>query len=240
MPPLRSPAQRHYARLLAVCLLQLAIFTLPAPWNRLSSLGYLLLGTQMLRALGTTAGFDRGLRRAEAIGTWTYRLVGLAALSVGGFWLLTPLNLRSSGVPVVVLWAVFAIWSAARLISQLAEERSVNRAVLRGALAGYLMLGLAGGLVCAGLETAQPGSFLGVREAAVLADGLQPVWRLNFVSLNYFAFVTLTTTGYGDIQPATSPAQMVSILIAIAGNVYLTSVLGLLIGRFSSNLGDRS
>ena len=116
----------------------------------------------------------------------------------------------------------------------------MNRTVLRGALAGYLMLGLAGGLVCAGLETAQPGSFQGVREAAVLADGLQPVWRLNFVSLNYFAFVSLTTTGYGDILPATPLAQMVSIVMAIAGNVYLTSVLGLLIGRFSSKLNDPS
>lgn len=239
MPPLRSHGQRHYARLLAVCLLQLVIFTLPAPWTRLASLGYLLLGTQMLRALGRF-GAAPAASSASMINLWAYRLTALAALGVGGFWMFTPLNLRSSGVPVVVLWAVFAIWSAARLITQLADERRVNRAVLRGALAGYLMLGLAGGLVCAGLETAHPGSFLGVREAAVLADGLQPVWRLNFVSLNYFAFVTLTTTGYGEIQPATALAQMASILIAIAGNVYLTSVLGLLIGRFSSNLADRS
>jgi hypothetical protein len=240
MPHLISHGQRHYTRLLAVCLLQLVIFTLPAPWNRLSSLGYLLLASQMLRALGTVEGAERNGSRAGSMGRWGYRLIGLAALSVGSFWMLTPLNLRSSGVPVVVLWAIFAIWSAARLIAQLAEERSVNRTVLRGALAGYLMLGLAGGLVCAGLETAQPGSFQGVREAAVLADGLQPVWRLNFVSLNYFAFVSLTTTGYGDILPATPLAQMVSIVMAIAGNVYLTSVLGLLIGRFSSKLNDPS
>ena len=245
MGPLRSHAQRHlaqrhYACLLAVCLLQLVIFTLPSPWERLSSLGYLLLGGQMLRALGVSGAPNGGVVRAEVVGHWAYRVIGLAALIVGGFWMLTPLNLRSSGVSVVLLWAVFATWSAARLITQLAEEHSVNRAVLRGALAGYLMLGLAGGLVCAGLETAQPGSFVDARQSAVLADGLQPVWRLNFVSLNYFAFVTLTTTGYGEIQPATSPAQMLSILIAIAGNVYLTSVLGLLIGRFSSNRGNRS
>lgn len=226
----------HYARLLSVCVLQLGIFTLPAPWNQLSSLGYLLMAALMLNALsdGVSASHSHQLVRVA------YRAMGLAAIVVGGFWMLTPLNLRSSGVPVVVLWAAFAVWSAARLIRQLGEERSVNQAVLRGALAGYLMLGLAGGLVCAALETAQPMSFMGLRERAVLGDTLQPVWRLNFVAMNYFAFVTLTTTGYGDIQPTTPLAQMVSIVLAITGNVYLTSVLGLLIGRFSnqSRAGD--
>ena len=33
MPHLISHGQRHYTRLLAVCLLQLVIFTLPAPWD---------------------------------------------------------------------------------------------------------------------------------------------------------------------------------------------------------------
>jgi hypothetical protein len=58
------------------------------------------------------------------------------------------------------------------------------------------------------------------------------VWRLNFVKLNYFAFVSLTTTGYGDILPITPAAQMVSIALAVAGNSYLAIVLGMLIGRF--------
>jgi voltage-gated potassium channel len=233
-PPKLVPGQpypqHHYARLLGVCVLQLGIFTLPSPWNQLSSLGYLLMAGLMLNALDDGFTATRGRR----FGHLAYRAMGLAAIVVGGFWMLTPLNVRSSGVPVVVLWAAFAVWSAARLIRQLGEERSVNQAVLRGALAGYLMLGLAGGLVCAALETARPMSFMGLREGAVLGDALQPVWRLNFVSMNYFAFVTLTTTGYGDIQPMTPLAQMVSIVLAIAGNVYLTSVLGLLIGRFSN------
>lgn len=222
--------QHRYARLLFVCVVQLGIFTLPSPWNELSSLGYLLMAGLMLNALGDVFRSSQSSRFAQL----AYRVMGLGAIIVGGYWMLTPLNVRSSGVPVVVLWAAFAVWSAARLIRQLGEERSVNQAVLGGALAGYLMLGLAGGLVCAALETAQPMSFLGLREGAVLGDVLQPVWRQNFVSMNYFAFVTLTTTGFGDIQPTTPLAQMVSVVLAITGNVYLTSVLGLLIGRFSS------
>ncbi|MGL6134459.1 MAG: potassium channel family protein, partial [Prochlorococcaceae cyanobacterium] len=169
-----------------------------------------------------------------------YRLLGVAALAAGSLWLLTPVTLRSTGAPVAPLWALFAVWSALRLIRQLGEERSVNMAVLRGALAGYLMLGLAGGLVCAALETMAPGSFSGAELVSQGPDGQQPVWGLSFVQLNYFAFVSLTTTGYGEILPLTPLAQMISITIAIAGNVYLVSVLGLLIGRFSmqDNRGD--
>lgn len=208
----------------------LVIFTLPDPWNRLASLGYLVMAAVMLQAFGNGVG----LRRGTDLSLRIYQAMGLATLIVGGVWMLTPLHLRSTGVPVVVLWALFALWSAVRLILQLGNEQSVNLAVLRGAFAGYLMLGLAGGLVCAALETAQPGSFNGVHQGGVLPNGLQPVWRLNFVAMNYFAFTTLTTTGYGDIQPVTPLAQMASIVLAITGNIYLASVLGLLIGRFSS------
>ena len=151
---------------------------------------------------------------------------------MSGLWLLTPLELRGTGVPVVVLWALFSVWSAQRLIRQLGEERSVDQAVLGGALAGYLMLGLSGGFLSAAVETVAPGSFTGVDLSRAGPDALEPVWRLNFVKLNYFAFVSLTTTGYGDILPITPAAQMVSIALAVAGNSYLAIVLGMLIGRF--------
>jgi hypothetical protein len=57
---------------------------------------------------------------------------------------------------------------------------------------------------------------------------------VDFVELNYFAFVTLTTTGYGDIHPVTAQTQMVCVLVAIAGTVYLAMVMGLLISRYTA------
>jgi voltage-gated potassium channel len=224
--------QHHYRLLLGGCVALLGIFTLPDPWNLLASPGYLALGGVMLRALGE--GGDRS--RRGTLHRRLYRATGIATLAVGGLWLLTPLELRGTGVPVVALWALFSVWSAQRLIRQLGEERSVDAAVLRGALAGYLMLGLSGGFLSAAVETVAPGSFSGGDLTPVGPDGLEPVWRLDFVKLNYFAFVSLTTTGYGDILPVTPAAQMVSIALAVAGNSYLAIVLGLLIGRF--RVGD--
>ena len=61
-----------------------------------------------------------------------------------------------------------------------------------------------------------------------------PVWQIDFVALNYLAFVTLTTTGYGDIHPGTPQTQMLCALVAIAGTTYQVVVMGLLIGRFTA------
>ena len=44
----------------------------------------------------------------------------------------------------------------------------------------------------------------------VPGDDPQPLWRLNLVSINDFAFVTLTITGDGDIYSKTALAEMIS------------------------------
>jgi hypothetical protein len=59
------------------------------------------------------------------------------------------------------------------------------------------------------------------------------VWSLDFVRLNYYAFITLTSTGFGDILPNSAQAQMATIVVAILGNFYVAVVMGLLISRLT-------
>jgi voltage-gated potassium channel len=222
----------HYQLLLAGCVAQLIFFALPAPWSRLANPGYLALGGIMLGTLGQ--GWTSN--RHSWFNVHLYRATGWAALATGAFWLVTPVEQFITGVPVAVLWSAFTVWSAMRLIVLMGQESRVDANVLRGALAGYLMLGLSGGLLSAVVETVQPGSFHGVDfTSQSMGGGPAGVWQLNFVRMNYFAFVSLTTTGYGDILPATPMAQMVSIGLAVAGNTYLAVVMGVLIGRFSAS-----
>lgn len=223
-----TPLQRHYNRLLAVCLAVPVCFSLPSPWSRLASIGYLLLGVVLIRGLGRPPA-------ALQAGPWPrrgFRGLGVASMLVWLLWTFTPLEVRSTGIPVIVLWTLFSGWSAIRLIRLLALERAVTGAVLRGALAGYLMLGLAAGMLLCALETIQPGSFSNVNLEGY--DGhATPVWGLNFVKLNYFAFVSLTTTGYGDVLPQTALAQLVSMVIAVVGTFYVAAVMGVLISRLT-------
>ena len=174
--------------------------------------------------------------------SWSRRLYrGLGLLSVGTMWiwLLTPLELIYSGVPLALSWSLLVGWSVIRLVKRFALEPKVNEALLMGATAGYLHIGLTAGLVMSALETIQPGSFeplllQAAEEGSVLAAAQA------FSALNYYAFVCLTTVGFGDISPMLPLARMVSVATSITGPLYLAAVMGVLIGRFASSLDRQS
>jgi hypothetical protein len=173
-----------------------------------------------------------------------YRLLGLVNILAQLLWLMAPGKLRLVGLPLLTAFTLFIAWSLERLIQCLAKERRVGGRVVAGALAGYLLLGISGGLVLSVIDTIQPGSFISSMSHHVLslpsemAEGAAaaPVtraWDLNFLSLNYFAFVSLTTVGYGDIVPMRPAAQIVSIALSVAGPFYIAVVMGVLISRLT-------
>ena len=182
------------------------------------------------------------MTRGEQEPIWSQRLyrgLGLVSVATLWLWLLTPLELINSGVPLALSWSLLVGWSVIRLVKRFAVEPRVNDALLMGATAGYLHIGLTAGLVMSALETIQPGSFEplvvdAVEQGSVLAAAEA------FSTLNYYAFVCLTTVGFGDISPMLPLARMVSVTTSIAGPLYLAAVMGVLIGRFASNLERRS
>ena len=65
-----------------------------------------------------------------------------------------------------------------------------------------------------------PGSFTGSEGWA----------ETGFSHLNYFSFVTLTTLGYGDINPVSGPASAFAMLEAIIGQLFLVILVARLVG----------
>lgn len=229
------PQHRFYRVLFGVCLLVMVSLALPGRWNRLASPGYLLLALTMIVGLGRPQVGETHSNLTRHL----YRVLGGLTVGVGLLWSLTPLEHRDSGIPLILLWALFSVWGSLRLVRGLAAEQRVGAPVLTGAFAGYLMLGLTAGLLCVALETIQPGSFTDPQHAgSSLLEHRQgsptpgqPVWTLSFIRLNYFAFVSLTTMGYGDVVPVTPQAQMLGVSIATLGTFYVAVVMGLLISR---------
>lgn len=231
------PSQRHrfYPVLFGVCLLVMTSLALPGRWNRLASPGYLLLALTMIVGLGRPQTNESLASPSRHI----YRGLGILTVAAGLLWSLTPVEHPNSGIPLILLWSLFSVWSSLRLVRSLASEQRVSQRVITGAFAGYLMLGLTAGLLCSTLETIQPGSFSDLqhagnslllhRQGSLELD--QPVWTLSFIRLNYFAFVSLTTMGYGDVVPVTPQAQMLGVVIATLGTFYVAVVMGLLISR---------
>ena len=239
-----SSQRRHrgYVLLLAACLFVMVCLMLPTGLRQLAALGYLALPLVLIRSLGSQQQGAAG-RLGSRWRTRLYRLLALLTFGWSLVWYLATLSHSATSAPLLLLWTVLVAWSAERLIHNLTLERLINRQVLVGALAGYLLLGLAAGLLFNVVETAVPGSFISAHSqnhAVLTARGAAPtaatpVWAIDFVKLNYFAFVTLTTTGYGDIHPMTPQTQMLCVLVAMSGTVYLVVVMGLLISRATAN-----
>lgn len=107
----------------------------------------------------------------------------------------------------------------------------VTKDVIYAALSAYFLVGVLYGITFTLLECFFPGSF----------TFPQPIEDHTFYTafgqdLIYFSFVTLTTSGYGDIVPLSPPAKFMSILEAITGQIYLTVMIARLIGIHISQL----
>jgi hypothetical protein len=75
------------------------------------------------------------------------------------------------------------------------------------------------------VELLAPGSFRG-GGVPVIADA-HPL-----ESMLYFALVTLTTVGYGDIVPVTPLARNLAALCAVSGQMYVAVLVAALVARF--------
>jgi len=100
------------------------------------------------------------------------------------------------------------------------KKMSIN--IILAAIAGYMLLGFGGGLLCQMVELSIPGSFS--------VDG-----KINLFQLTYFSYSTLITLGFGDIIPFSAAAKSLALIISISGQLYLTILIAIIVGKFLSN-----
>ncbi|MEU4691509.1 ion channel [Actinoplanes sp. NPDC023714] len=99
------------------------------------------------------------------------------------------------------------------IVRHLGRLKGVDRQTLLGALAAYLLIGMSFGFAYQCLAALQPGPLFGDNGDPTLADSL------------FFSFVTMTTTGYGDLVPAGNPAQSIAVLEALTGSLFLVTAV---------------
>jgi hypothetical protein len=110
-----------------------------------------------------------------------------------------------------------------RGLLRLLVERGVTVEAVAGAVAIYLMLGLIFAWVIA--IVAQVGG--GTQYFAQHTNGSEG-------DKVYFSFSVLTTTGFGDFTPATSVGHAIAVIEMLTGQLFLVTVIGLLVGNFAS------
>ena len=132
---------------------------------------------------------------------------------------------------LVVRWGAFAapVTAAAALVTVMAmtfvvlgqafRAGPVNVHRIQGAVAAYLLLGLAWALAYEALALVADGAFS--------SGGPAEPERGRFI---YFSFVTLTTVGYGDVTPVHPYVRSLATFEAIVGQLYIAVLIARLIG----------
>ena len=105
-----------------------------------------------------------------------------------------------------------------KCLQEVFRHKEVDFQTIYAAICGYLIMGIMGTITFSFIHRTIPGSFSNTTNES-----------LEFL---YFSFITLTTLGYGDITPIHSIPRSLVILFSVSGQLYLTILVALLIGKF--------
>jgi prepilin signal peptidase PulO-like enzyme (type II secretory pathway) len=109
---------------------------------------------------------------------------------------------------------------ATGVVKQFREEGAVTIHSMFGVLCLYLMIGLIFAVTFGVLQDVSDTDFFTIANAG----------RDDFL---YFSFATLTTVGYGDLVAATNLGRSLAITEALLGQIYLVTVVALIVGNLS-------
>ena len=122
------------------------------------------------------------------------------------------------GPMLAVVFSAYATW---KMLRGIVRSERVTANVLAGALATYIMAGLAFAVVYGVIAVRQPDAFVTAAAAPV-----------TFPDLVYFSFVTLLTIGFGDVTPAAPFARAVVLVEGLFGVVFTTVVMASLVASY--------
>jgi Ion channel len=100
------------------------------------------------------------------------------------------------------------------IIRHIAFRPQVDQETMLGALCAYLLIGMAFAFTYRFIGAFQDPAFFGASGAGTLSQDL------------FFSFVTLTTTGYGNLVPARNPGQTLAVFEALLGQLFLVTAVG--------------
>lgn len=106
------------------------------------------------------------------------------------------------------------------IVRHVAYRAQVDQETMLGALAAYLLIGMAFAFTYRFLAGLQDAPFFGDAGDGTMSDDL------------FFSFVTLTTTGYGNLVPAGNPGQSLAVMEALVGQLFLVTAVGKIVSAW--------
>jgi hypothetical protein len=194
--------------------LTLLVFVIVAPSGDWSRAVALTLQWLALLAVIATSRARAGVRLPVAI--------AIAALST-----FTVFGEAAGGFSDTVLFAISGVLSAAIPLTligglmRLVRARGVTPQAVAGALTLYLLLGLVFAWVIGFVAKVEGAHYFAQQMTASTSQ------------IVYYSFTVLSTTGFGDLTAATHVGRALAVVEMLLGQLYLVTVIGVLVGNFS-------
>ena len=117
--------------------------------------------------------------------------------------------------------SLFFFYIIVYLVIRVASSKEVGALEFLESINVYFLLGIAASLVFTLVYSSNH-------------DAYNPPGEIlnSHADFIYYSFVTMTTLGYGDITPKDSLARSISIFFSVAGQLYLTMIIAMLVGKY--------
>jgi len=113
------------------------------------------------------------------------------------------------------------------LLHYVLDRRPITTDKVFGAVAAYILIALSFASLFGFLQVFEPNAF-----SATIAHGVDG--RLNWSDLMYFSFTVLTSTGFGEITPATPVARSLIVIEQVLGVMYVAFLVARLANMYGS------
>lgn len=217
MPRRPQPGRRaraHRFGFVLVLVLGYACFQVAAPDDAWVRFVTILLGAGTLLAAVWAARAERLVARAAAAAAVLVAAVAGVYLAVTGS---VPVLLGAIANGLLVAIAPLVI--AGAIVRNVRTEQAVTLYTLSGVLAIYLLAGMFFSFLYGAINAVDDGNFF-----AEVGDA----GRSDFL---YFSYITLSTTGYGDLTPAPDLGRMLAVAEALLGQIYLVTIVALIVAN---------
>jgi hypothetical protein len=174
----------------------------------------ILQGTTLLVALVASEA-RRGVFRVAIAVT--------ALAAVGAIVVLFSDNSEAHGYASVLSFLLVGVAPVA-IVQSILRRRVIDIQTVLGAISIYVFIGMFFAFIFESMGEIGTNPFFAQQHTATIADYL------------YFSFVTLTTTGYGDLTAAGGLGRAFAVLEALFGQIYLVTIVALLVSQLATRI----